>query len=405
MKSGWDRVRLEDAVFLQEGPGIRSYEYQKGGYPIINVRCVQEGYIDLSTANAANPELANGKWSHFQVVEGDILFTISGSIGRTAIVQKQDLPLLMNTSVVRFRSQTPRLQNDFFYYYIQSREFLDVLHSLSSGTAQKNVGPTHLKTMDVPLPPLPEQQRIVGILDEAFAGIATAKANAEKNLQNARALFESHLHAIFTHRGPGWVETTLEHALSEQPRNGWSPPAANHSASGTPVLTLSAVTGFEFRPHKIKYTDAKVAPGRHYWVHDGDLLLTRSNTPELVGHVAIAAGINEPTIYPDLIMRMNAKRELADNRFLYFHLRTPDLRKIITGRAQGANPTMKKVGKQAVQTLPIGLPPLPEQRRITARLDALQTETRRLEALYARKLAALDELKSALLHQAFSGQL
>lgn len=72
---------------------------------MINVRCVQDGYIDLSTCNAANVELATGKWKHFQVQEGDILFTISGNIGRTAIVKKQDLPLLMNTSVVRFREQ------------------------------------------------------------------------------------------------------------------------------------------------------------------------------------------------------------------------------------------------------------------------------------------------------------
>lgn len=292
-----------------------------------------------------------------------------------------------------------------FLYLILDGKLKATVSKQKLGNTMPYIKVGMLTGFQLPLPPLPEQQRIVGILDEAFAGIATAKANAEKNLQNARALFESHLHAVFTHRGPGWVETTLEHALSEQPRNGWSPPAANHSDSGTPVLTLSAVTGFEFRRHKIKYTDAKVAPGRHYWVHDGDLLLTRSNTPELVGHVAIAAGINEPTIYPDLIMRMNAKRELADNRFLYFQLRTPELRKIITGRAQGANPTMKKVGKEAVQTLPIALPPLPEQRRITARLDTLQAETRRLEALYARKLAALDELKAALLHQAFSGQL
>src|SRR5713226_6776039 len=103
MSTQWERVPLDEAVFMQEGPGIRSYEYQKGGYPMINVRGVQDGYIDLSTCNAANVELANGKWKHFQVDENDILFTISGSIGRTARVSKEHLPLLMNTSVVRFR--------------------------------------------------------------------------------------------------------------------------------------------------------------------------------------------------------------------------------------------------------------------------------------------------------------
>ena len=74
----------------------------------------------------------------------------------------------------------------------------DIQHSTAKSCADR-----------VPVPPLAEQQRIVGILDEAFAGIATAKANAEKNLQNARALFESHLQSVFTQRGKGWVEKTL----------------------------------------------------------------------------------------------------------------------------------------------------------------------------------------------------
>ena len=75
--------------------------------------------------------------------------------------------------------------------------------------AQANREGVHQKVIRFPLPPLPEQQRIVGILDEAFEGIATAKANAEKNLQNARALFESHLQSVFTQRGEGWVEKTI----------------------------------------------------------------------------------------------------------------------------------------------------------------------------------------------------
>ena len=405
MTKPWERAPLDEAVFLQEGPGIRSYEYQKGGYPMINVRCVQDGYIDLSTCNAANVELATGKWKHFQVKEGDILFTISGSIGRTAIVKKEDLPLLMNTSVVRFRSKTPRLRDDFFFYSLQSEDFLGKLHALSSGTAQKNVGPTHLKTLDVPLPLLPEQQRIVGLLDEAFAGLATAKANAEKNLQNARALFESHLQSVFAQRGKGWVETTLEKVLAVQPQNGWSPPAANHSDSGTPVLTLSSVTGFRFRPDKLKFTSASTDSRRNYWVKNGDFLITRSNTPDLVGHVAIASGIHKPTIYPDLIMRMNPLPDRMMTEFLYYQMRSPALRKEIMGRAQGANPTMKKISNGAVKTLPIAVPPIATQRSIVKTLNGLTEETQRLASLYERKLAALEALKKSLLHQAFTGEL
>jgi len=269
----------------------------------------------------------------------------------------------------------------------------------------QNLSNTTLSELLVLIPPLAEQQRIVGLLDEAFAGLATAQANAEKNRQNARALFASHLQSVFTQRGKGWVETTLEKVLAVQPQNGWSPPAANHSDTGTPVLTLSSVTGFRFRPDKRKFTSASTDSRRNYWIKNGDFLITRSNTPELVGHVAIASGITKPTIYPDLIMRMNPLPDRMMTEFLYYQMRSPALRKEIMGRAQGANPTMKKISNGAVKTLPIAVPSIAAQRAIVETLNALSEETQRLETLYERKLAALEALKKSLLHQAFTSQL
>ena len=257
----------------------------------------------------------------------------------------------------------------------------------------------------MPLPPLSEQKRIVAILDEAFAVIATATSNAEKNLANARELFESELNRVFSQKGDGWAETTLGDVCAVQPRNGWSPPAANHSDSGTPVLTLSSVTGFHFRADKIKFTSASTDSQRHYWVKNGDFLITRSNTPDLVGHVAIASGIHEPTIYPDLIMRMNPAPERMMTEFLYYQMRSPALRKEITGRAQGANPTMKKISNKAVKTLPIAVPSLSIQRAIVGTLNTLTAETQRLESIYRQQLAALTELKQSILHKAFTGEL
>jgi type I restriction enzyme S subunit len=296
-----------------------------------------------------------------------------------------------------------QVEYKFLYHYLSS--IVDLLNDLGTGATFKELSSGKLKEVKIPVPPLPEQQRIVTILDEAFDGIATAKANAEKNLQNARALFESHLQSVFTQRGEGWVKTSLENVLADQPRNGWSPPAANHSDSGTPVLTLSSVTGFLFQPNKIKFTSAKPDPRRHYWVKNGDFLITRSNTPDLVGHVAIAGGIKEPTIYPDLIMRMVPAPDRMLTEFLYYQMRTPSLRKEITGRAQGANPTMKKISKGAVQSLPIVVPPVHRQTEVVDQLNSLFSETQRLESIYQQKLTALDALKKSLLHQAFTGQL
>ncbi|MEQ1717824.1 MAG: restriction endonuclease subunit S [Hyphomicrobium sp.] len=274
-----------------------------------------------------------------------------------------------------------------------------------TGAAQPKLNQKALNSIPIPVPPLSEQHRIVTVLDEALAGIATAKANTEKNLQNARSVFESHLQSVFARRGEGWSETTLEKILASQPQNGWSPPAANHSDSGTPVLTLSAVTGFRFRPEKRKFTSAPTDAGRNYWVRNGDFLITRSNTPELVGHVAIASGIEQPTIYPDLIMRMKPQPDRMMTEFLYYQMRTPVLRQEIMGRAQGANPTMKKVSNGAVRTLPVVVPPITVQRIVVKQLNAIMDDTDRLVETYRQKLAALNDLKQSLLREAFSGRL
>lgn len=274
-----------------------------------------------------------------------------------------------------------------------------------TGVTVPKLNQEKLRNIPIPTPSLPEQRRIVTILDKAFSAIEKAKVNAEKNVRNAEELFESHLQAAFGKRGEGWTETTLEQVLALQPKNGWSPPSANHSNSGTPVLTLSSVTGFHFKKDKIKFTSSDTDPRRNYWVKNGDLLITRSNTPELVGHVAIVSGLNEPTIYPDLIMRINPMPDRLTTEFLYYQLRSPSLRKAITNKAQGANPTMKKINNRAVRTLLIAVPPIVEQRKITKLINRLSVETQRLQSLYTQKLAALDELRQSLLQKAFRGEL
>jgi type I restriction enzyme S subunit len=398
MKKPWERAPLDEAVFLQEGPGIRSYEYQKGGYPMINVRCVQDGYIDLSTCNAANVELATGKWKHFQVQEGDILFTISGSIGRTAVVKKKDLPLLMNTSVVRFRSKTTRLRDDFFFYYLQSEDFLGKLHALSSGTAQKNVGPTHLKTLDVPLPPLTEQQRIVGLLDEAFEGLATAKANAEKNLQNARALFESHLQTVFTQRGP----LALLSDLADEVTDGdHSPPPK--APTGVPFITISDI---DKRTGTIDFSNTFTVPDTYF------LGLKPSKKPRVgdVLYTVTGATLGIPILVREQrdfcfqrhigLIRPNAT---TDSSWLTYALRSPQVFRQATIGSTGA--AQKTVSLGVLRNLQLPKVKLAEQKQIATKLDSLSEETQRLARLYERKHAALEALKKSLLHQAFTGAL
>lgn len=379
MKKGWERKKLGDVATLQRGFDLPTQERISGDVPLVT----SSGITDTHNKSLVpGPGVATGR---------------SGSIGNVFYIEDDFWPLNTVLYVKDFHGNDPR----FVFHLLKHFD----LKRFASGSGVPTLNRNFVHDEIVNVPPLAEQRRIVGVLDEAFAGLATAQANAEKNLQNARALFESHLQSVFSQRGKGWVDKKLEDVLIVQPQNGWSPPAANHAETGTPVLTLSSVTGFLFRADKLKYTSAKTDPKARYWIQNGDFLITRSNTPELVGHVAIATGIERPTIYPDLIMRMKPDPKQAVTEFLYYQMRTPTLREEVTGRAQGANPTMKKISNGAVRTLPISLPPIEEQQAIVTQLDALSTETQRLASLYEQKLAALAALKKSLLHEAFSGEL
>ena len=402
MKKGWETKTLGDVAVVGAGNSAPQDEslFREGTIPFF--RTADAGRIRFGdiceSADYLNDKGAKGL-RRFK--PGTILFPKSGA--STFLNHRVMLGMegCVSSHLATIAADEKQAHPRFLLYFLSTI----VAQDLVQDHAYPSLNLPTIASIEVHLPPVAEQQRIVGILDEAFTGLATAQANAEKNLQNARALFESHLQSVFNQRGEGWVETTLEKVLAVQPQNGWSPPAANHSDSGTPVLTLSSVTGFRFRPDKLKFTSASTDSRRNYWVKNGDFLITRSNTPELVGHVAIAAGISEPTIYPDLIMRMNPMPDHMMTEFLYYQMRTRALRKEITGRAQGANPTMKKISNGAVKTLPIAVPPIAAQRAIVDSLNALAAETQRLESIYQRKLAALDALKKSLLHQAFTGQL
>ena len=121
-----------------------------------------------------------------------------------------DGPFSLLSSVCLIKTQSTSLIPAFLCYYLQSPDGLKSITGQMTGAAIKRIILRDIKLATIPLPLVPEQKRIVSILDEAFEGIATAKASAEKNLQNARALFDSHLQSVFTERGEGWEEKTLQ---------------------------------------------------------------------------------------------------------------------------------------------------------------------------------------------------
>jgi len=159
-------VNINEFAFFQEGPGVRSSQYTQEGVPLINVRNVRDGYLDLDKTKFISKEITENKWKHFSINENDILFTTSGTIGRCAIVKKEDLPLSLNTSVVRFKSlDEKKLKNKFLFWVLRSQNFKNNILKFQTGSAQQNVGPSHIKKLSIPLPQISTQNQLVVELD------------------------------------------------------------------------------------------------------------------------------------------------------------------------------------------------------------------------------------------------
>lgn len=151
-KEEWEEVPLSDFFDFLEGPGIRNWQYTESGTPFMNIRLIENGEINVSKANFVSDEEANGKYKHFLLREDDMVVSTSGTLGKTAIVRAYHLPLMLNTSIIRFRPKDDKSYS-FVYQYLQSSKFQEHLDATASGSVQANFGPTHLKQMKFSMPP------------------------------------------------------------------------------------------------------------------------------------------------------------------------------------------------------------------------------------------------------------
>ena len=293
-----------------------------------------------------------------------------------------------------------QLHHKFLYYYLTSA--VELLNSLGTGATFKELSGGKLKEVTIPVPPLPEQQRIVSILDEAFDGIATAKAKAEKNLENARALFESHLQSVFTQRGPGWVETTLSRATDGIFIGPFGSllHKSDYVANGIPLVNPAHITEVGIEPD-LRKTVSKTTALRlkNYIMREGDIVIGRRGE---MGRCALVTEVEDGWLCGtgSFFIKPSSR---CDTRYLVRFLRSEGCKRRLENIAGGA--VMPNLSNTDLGNLHFDLPPLDRQKSIVQEIDDLHEETQRLGAIYQQKLAALDELKKSLLHQAFTGEL
>lgn len=169
----WDAKLLPEVCWFQEGPGLRQWQFKTSGMKVINVTNLENGVLNLDRTERYI-SLAEFKrmYPHFAIDAGDIVVASSGnSYGKTALVRSQDLPLVMNTSVIRFK---PIRETDylFLWLFLNSPFFKFQIDLMITGGAQPNFGPYHLKRVSIPFPPLPEQHAIAAALSDVDAMLA-----------------------------------------------------------------------------------------------------------------------------------------------------------------------------------------------------------------------------------------
>jgi type I restriction enzyme S subunit len=291
------------------------------------------------------------------------------------------------------------LRRKWFHNYLLSDEFQERLMNIAARSAQDGFSKEDISNFPIPVPPLPEQQRIVGLLDQAFASLATAQAHAAQNLQNARALFESHLNAVFTQRGEGWQLRRIPDVCVTFGRG-----KSRHRPRNEPCLYGGKYPFIQ--TGDISNADHVITTHTQTYNETG-LAQSKLWPKGTVGIAIVGATIGETGVldfeacFPDSVIGMTVNPAEADPFFLEYMLQ--HFKEMVKSHGEGS--ARENINLATFDRLLFPMPPVTEQRKIVEETDALKDKTKRLEDIYQHKTAVLDELKKSLLHQAFNGEL
>jgi type I restriction enzyme, S subunit len=398
MRKGWETKNLGDLCDVVGGgtPPKDKPAFYSGDIPWATVRDMRQDVITETefriTKDAVKSSATN------IIPSGNVVIATRVGLGKVCLLG-QDTAINQDLRGIVPRSDKA-LVIRYLYWWLKS--IADVIVAEGTGATVQGVKLPFVKSLQIPVPPLAEQQRIVGLLDEAFEGLATAKSNAEKNLQNARALFESHLQSVFTQRGPGWVETTLEDiADSDCSLSYGIVQPGEEFDEGMPIVRPTDLTTKVIRLGGLKRIDPKLAGGyKRTALQGGELLLcVRGST----GVVSIASPELAGANVTRGIVPIRFNRSLLLPEFGFYLISGRPVQSQIREKTYGT--ALMQINIRDLRLISLSIPPLKEQKTIAAKLDSLHEETQHLARLYEQKLAALEALKKSLLHQAFTGEL
>ncbi len=371
MKQGWEVKRLEDACEVEYGTRVVN---KRDGGTIYPVYGGGGATFFMDTYNRENCFIV----ARFAMSEQCTRF-VAGKF-------------FLNDSGLSVKPKnTKEILQDFLN--LQILYLNDHIYSLARGAAQKNLDVPAFRNIEISYPKsLPEQRRIVAILDEAFAAIAKAKANAEQNLKNAKEIFESYLQGVF--ENGNWEKKELREITT----------VLGDGLHGTPKYTVHGdyyfINGNNLNDGIIEFKENTKRVNVDEFNKHKKNLTDRTVLVSINGTLGNVAFYNrEKIILGKSACYFNLK-ESVDKGFVKYVLSSPYFIHYAHREATGA--TIKNVSLKSMREFKVPLPSIKEQQSIVQKLDALSTETKKLEAIYQKKIEDLEELKKSVLQKAFA---
>ena len=400
MKPGWRIKQLGQACRFIDYRG-RTPKKTEAGLRLITAKNVKMGFLQSEPAEFVSPASYESWMTRGIPARGDVLFTTEAPLANVAQLDTDERVVFAQRIIV-LQPTEPDLDRTFLKYLLLSQSAQQRIHERGTGATVKGIKASLLKGVEISFPPLPEQQRIVAILDEAFDGIATTKANAKKNLQNARALFDSRLHAVFTQRGAGWAEKRLGDIAGTQ--YGLSVPM-NERGKGYKIFRMGEVQdGLLIDTGRMKCADIDQPEFEKYKLKPGDVLFNRTNSFELVGKTGIF-GLSGEYCFASYLVRVTVDPKVMLSEFLNYLMNSGMFQDSVKQKASKSI-NQANINATILSNELIRFPQsLALQRAVVRQLGTLRAETQRLASVYRQKLAALEALKKSLLDQAFNGLL
>jgi type I restriction enzyme S subunit len=376
MKQDWEECNLEDYIKLIDYRG-RTPVKTESGVRLITAKNVKLGYLQLEPQEFIAINNYDSWMSRGIPNVGDVIFTTEAPLANVAQIDTSE-KLAFAQRIIVMQPMVNKIDSTFLKYMLLSETVRKKILEKGTGATVLGIKSSLLKKIRISFPSLIEQQRIVAILDDAFAKIEKAKANAEQNLKNAKELFESYLQGVFENKGEDWEEKALGEIIDI--KNGKNQQAVLSDTGEYKIMgSAGNVMGYA--------TD--------FICEAGTTIIGRK------GNISKPLYINERFWNVDTAFGFYPKNEKdIDKRFIYYLCLGIDFKSMNRGT------TIPSLVKSELQTIQICFPKsLKIQQTIVKKLDVLIAETKKLEVIYEQKLKDLEELKKSVLQKAFSGEL